>query len=154
MRRVPAHLSDPPHLGTLAALNCAACHTGEITYPGKTLRVEGAPSLADFQGFTDQLRMTLAETTAYRGKFDRFAQAVFGSEMSVETRTVPEAQQKEYLEWQTRLQDKNNASVRYGFGRLDARRHILNKVALVAEAADQLREFPATRPRATRFSGM
>jgi hypothetical protein len=32
-------------------LNCAACHTGEVSHGGKALRIDGAPNMADLEAF-------------------------------------------------------------------------------------------------------
>ena len=45
-------------------MNCAACHTAELTYQGKRLRIEGGPTLADFQGFVETLNKSLTATQA------------------------------------------------------------------------------------------
>jgi hypothetical protein len=35
----------------MTGFNCAACHVGEITYRGKHLRIDGAPSLINLQAY-------------------------------------------------------------------------------------------------------
>ena len=40
-----------PSLG----MNCAACHTRQITQGGRTLRIDGGPALSDFQSFLSDL---------------------------------------------------------------------------------------------------
>ena len=57
-------------------LNCSACHTSEITYKGKRMRLEGGATLADAQGFIDALNRALVETRDNPEKQDRFARAV------------------------------------------------------------------------------
>jgi mono/diheme cytochrome c family protein len=44
-----------PGAGKMVGLNCAACHTGEITYKGKRLRLEGAPGLFYGEAFVEDL---------------------------------------------------------------------------------------------------
>src|SRR5688572_24998004 len=34
-------------------LNCSACHTGEVSYAGKSMRIDGGPSLFDYQSFIE-----------------------------------------------------------------------------------------------------
>jgi hypothetical protein len=43
-------------------LNCSACHTSEITYQGKRMRIEGGTTLADAQSFIDELNLALLQT--------------------------------------------------------------------------------------------
>ncbi|MBB6252457.1 di-heme-cytochrome C peroxidase [Nitrospirillum iridis] len=61
---------------TYVGMTCAACHTGQMTYQGTALRVDGGPADADFQGFLVEMSATLAETVADGPKFNRFAARV------------------------------------------------------------------------------
>src|SRR3712207_7399901 len=49
--------------------------TNEITYQGKTARIQGAPALADFQQFEEDLLASLRATRLTPDKWDRFAEA-------------------------------------------------------------------------------
>ena len=114
-------------------MNCSACHTNDIQIGDVKLRVEGAPTLADFQGLEEQLLNSLKAAmpdAADPAKFDRFAKAVLGKKNGPGPQAELAAQIKEQIVWQEKLQVKNAAPVRYGHGRLDAQGHILNKVAL------------------------
>jgi hypothetical protein len=44
--------------------NCAACHVGELTAEGKTLRVVGGPNLFDIIGFLTGFKASIAYTVA------------------------------------------------------------------------------------------
>jgi mono/diheme cytochrome c family protein len=46
----------------MAGFNCAACHVGEITYRGKHLRVDGAPSLINLQAYQIEFKDSLDAT--------------------------------------------------------------------------------------------
>lgn len=59
-------------------VNCAACHTGEITFQGKRVRVDGAPGLGDLFGLVDGLLASLKATAADDAKFNRFAAKALG----------------------------------------------------------------------------
>jgi hypothetical protein len=59
-------------------LSCAACHTGEITHAGKTVRIDGGTTLADIMGFQSALVTAVKATLAQPAKFDRFARRVLG----------------------------------------------------------------------------
>ncbi len=52
---------------------CAACHTNDIIFNGHRLRIDGAPTLADFGQFITQLALSVHETTKDLNKFKRFA---------------------------------------------------------------------------------
>lgn len=126
LRWKPGQTSREPWLG----MNCSACHTAELTYQGHTMRVEGGPTLADFQGFLDTLTKALAETLADEAKFNRFADRVLGA--GAKDRDALKDALAQQVRWQSTVVAMNATDLEYGFGRLDAFGHIFNKVALVA----------------------
>ena len=111
-------------------MNCSACHTAELTYNGQAIRVEGGPTLADFQGFIGSLTKALAETLDDDEKFGRFADRVLGT--GVSDRDALKAALSRQVKWQSTIVAMNATDLEYGFGRLDAFGNIFNKVALVA----------------------
>lgn len=121
--------SDEPWVG----LNCAACHTGEITYAGRTVRIDGGPTLADFQGFMESFNLALARTAEDAAKWDRFAARVLQSEDNPANRVSLRDAFDQLRRWQADQLRMNHTPLRYGFGRLDAFGHIFNKVALLAD---------------------
>ncbi|MFK3967941.1 di-heme-cytochrome C peroxidase [Ensifer adhaerens] len=131
--------------------NCSACHTNEIVYQDKRIRVDGASTLADFQAFEEELLASLKATLDDRAKFDRFARKVLKNGISVDSRASLESQLREQIAWQQLLADKNRSKVRYGHGRLDAQGHILNKVALVTRQANQPDTVQADAPASYPF---
>jgi cytochrome c peroxidase len=114
-------------------MNCSACHTAELTYKGAHIRVEGGPTLADFQSFTEAMEAALRQTAADPTKFNRFANKVLGVGASAaDTGLLGDALTK-LNDWNKKLASLNDTGgLRYGFGRLDAIGHIFNKVALIA----------------------
>lgn len=132
---------NTPMLG----LNCAACHTREITSGSRTIRIEGGPALADFEGFMRALLASLIATRNDEAKFARFSESVLG-----ETTVGRQVKLKEELErqtdWYSKLAKKNASTVPYGHGRLDAQGHILNKISLVVGAADPIQDYAANAP--------
>jgi hypothetical protein len=127
--------------------NCSACHTSEITYQGKHMRVEGGPALADFQGFIETLNRSLIQTRDDPGKFDRFARRVLAKDND----KAPYPQRlktalSQLIDWQLKIERMNATSLRYGFGRLDAFGHIYNKVVLVAHRGDASEGKPSDAP--------
>ncbi|WP_044558596.1 di-heme-cytochrome C peroxidase [Azospirillum sp. B4] len=70
---------------TYIGMTCAACHTGQITYQGTALRVDGGPADADFQGMLVELSAALAETVSDPAKFNRFAARVGGDRAALKT---------------------------------------------------------------------
>jgi len=132
-------------------LNCAACHTNELSFGGRRFRIEGAPTHADFQGFHEDLLKSLTATSTNAEKFSRFAAAVLGGSATAERRNALKLELDEQIAWKTTLQRKNGIAMRYGHGRLDAQGHILNKISLVVGATDQLMDFPSDAPASYPF---
>ena len=113
-------------------LNCSACHTNNIKLGDTLVRVEGAPTVADFQALEENLHAATKATLADDAKFERFASAVLGGDAGAADVEMLRAQLQEQSDWQARLEEKNaTPGYRYGHGRLDAQGHILNKVALL-----------------------
>ena len=69
---------DEPRLGQWLGLTCAACHTNDVSYQGHTIRIDGAPALADLHSFLSELAAAIAATRLDKPKFARFAANVFG----------------------------------------------------------------------------
>jgi len=59
--------------GPLVGINCAGCHVGEIRFKGQVVRLDGAPSMVDFQRFSIELGKTAVWTTQNQDALDRFA---------------------------------------------------------------------------------
>jgi hypothetical protein len=139
--------SQEPWVG----MTCAACHTGEFSYGQHRVRIDGAPTLADFQSLTEGLLASLAATRADPQKLDRFVSAVLGASPSAPDRARLIADLDKQITWFTRLAAKNAAPIRYGHGRLDAQGHILNKIALSVGASEPLIDFPSDAPASYPF---
>lgn len=57
------HSRDKSHAGLeMVGFNCAACHVGELTYQGKSLLIDGAPSLIDLQSYQLEFKDSLDAT--------------------------------------------------------------------------------------------
>jgi hypothetical protein len=133
-------------------MNCSACHTNDIQIGDKKLRVEGAPTLADFQGFEEALLNSLKALKSDPAKLDRFIDGVLGGPGGPDAKALMVAEIDEQIAWQQKLFDKNAApKVRYGHGRLDAQGHILNKVSLIAGAQDLITKIKADAPASYPF---
>ena len=128
-------------------MTCAACHTAEIGYGGAHLTVQGGPTMADFQGFISALDAAMTSTWTDDAKFDRFADAVLLGKLDsaqlaagrstpdyLTNRVLLKAALKTRIDWADRVANLVKTDMAYGFGRLDAVGHILNKVALLADA--------------------
>jgi len=132
-------------------LNCAACHTSDIEFAGKTFRVEGTSSLADFQTFGGDLLLALVKTLEQPQTFQRFANAVLGHQASQEMQDALKAQLAEQVAWRRKLAEADHGDVRYGHGRIDAQGHILHRIALSTRVADQIADIRADAPASVPF---
>ena len=63
-------------------ITCAACHTGELFYGNKAIRLEAGPSLIDLQKFTQALGLSITWTYYDPLRFKRFAKRVLGPDHS------------------------------------------------------------------------
>ena len=116
-------------------LNCSACHTGAVAYGDQPpLRIDGGPSLVDFQLFIETLDRALIRTRDDPAKWDRFAKAVLaGDRDTPANRDLLKAELGKLVDWQARVAALDRTPIRYGYGRLDAVGKIFNKVALFVQ---------------------
>src|ERR1700721_1822305 len=67
-------------------MTCAACHTAQLEYQKdgvtRALRLDGAPTNADFQQFLTDLAAAARATSAQPDRFDAFAKTVLGAGFS------------------------------------------------------------------------
>ena len=108
-------------------LTCAACHTNEIRYNGKTWRIDGAPTDADTWTFLSDLQRALAETAADPNS-DRFKR--FAAKVNARTTTSADALYKElkpFSDYFTRFVTTNPPPEAWGRARIDAFGMIFNR---------------------------
>ncbi len=136
-RRQPAR---EPWIG----LNCSACHTARFTYQGREETVDGAPSLLDFQSFVEGVDAAMAATQSDPAKWERFAARVLTGRDNAANRDMLRREFGRLLAFYQDNARLNASTMRYGYGRLDAVGHILNKVAQLAvyETSPRVRATP------------
>ncbi len=115
---------------------CAACHTQQIRYGDRIIRIDGGQAMADLPLFLIEMTRAMVATLDNEEKFARFQERVLGSNAS----------QAKQQALRTRLQHQKNmredygrrhhSTVPYGFSRLDAFGAILNKGLHLAGAKD------------------
>lgn len=130
-------------------LNCAACHTAEITDGATRIRVDGGPGMGDFDAFVTALDAALIATRNDQAKWSRFAGRVLGVQGrdTPDNRTLLASAMDSLIAWQQRTAalnrpsggDPNSLVGRAGFARVDAFGHIYNKVQLFAGAPSPAR---------------
>jgi len=114
-------------------MTCAACHVNQLEYQkdGQThaMRLDGAPTLADFQQFLVDFRAAARATIDNPARFDKFAHDVLGASYSTDKAGDLK---KEFGEWVNQFVAFMDASLPdspWGPGRLDAFGMIFNRVA-------------------------
>jgi hypothetical protein len=116
----------------VVGLNCAACHTGQVEYKGKGIRIDGGSANVDMASFQTELGYAVAFTDKVPGRFDRFARAVLGQDATAEAKAKLRQEFEEFLN--TGLAEKHESDARKlyevegGFGRTDALGRIGNFV--------------------------
>lgn len=108
-------------------LGCAACHTGEVRYQGRRIRIAGGQGALDFTAFEGELIDSLQATIADASKFDRFAGAL-GT--AVDQRTSLKSQMNALATKLAARHRMDQSDVPYGHARLDAFGQIFNAVAV------------------------
>ncbi|WP_431687800.1 di-heme-cytochrome C peroxidase [Hahella sp. NBU794] len=106
-----------------AGLGCAACHTAEVRYQGKSIRIDGGSALINYSGLEFAIRDSVQATLAQPEKFSRFAKA-----LSAESEAQLKAALQQRLDYFTERFAMNSTEVPYGRGRLDAFGQIFNVV--------------------------
>ena len=146
----PAHCRSSVMQKPWVGLTCAACHTNDIKFGGKTFRVEGASGLADFQAFNEDLLRAL-KNTLEKERFQRFATGVLGGNTSRAQQAALREQLAEQIAWKEKLAEMNKGDVRYGHGRIDAQGHILNRVALTTRPESPINKIRPNAPASIPF---
>lgn len=118
-------------------LTCAACHTGQLEYGDRKVLIDGAPAMADFQTFFEDMAAAMRATLNSDKKFKKFAAAIKKyNEKNNTGDSTDEDTLREHLEKITVILETRNArnsgSIRFGTSRLDALGSILNQVRLAA----------------------
>ena len=112
-------------------LSCAACHTGQVEYQGRRMLIDGAPTMADFQGFMRALVAAMQATLADQAKLDRFTARVTQAEPGTDAARL-RAQLAAVTERRLAWNRRNQGEADYGFARLDAIGAIFNEITVTA----------------------
>lgn len=123
--RLPVGLvKDVSPDGEFISVTCAACHTGQISFNGVKMRIEGGPAMSNLNGFFREMYAGLARTLVNLPKFERFAQKVLGERNSIVERVRLRKQMTDALVTTFAKVLQGQLTHLYpteeGFGRLDA----------------------------------
>ncbi|MES2676504.1 MAG: di-heme-cytochrome C peroxidase [Pseudomonadota bacterium] len=107
---------------------CAACHTSQVNYKGKAVRIDGGPSMADMVSFLAALEKSLESTRDDGQKRERFVKNVLALNNDYST---PEEVVQDLSKWTDSIKvynTINHSSVKDGYARLDGFGRIYNRV--------------------------
>lgn len=115
----------------VVGFTCAACHTAQVNYNGKSVRIDGGPALTNLTKFELAVGASVFLTTYLPTRFDRFANTVLGEGHSDEDRADLKLKLKDFLSLAAvakKYGKENYTQTVDGFGRLDALGRIENFV--------------------------
>lgn len=117
-------------------LNCAACHTQQIKYRNKFIRIDGGQSMMDLPMFLIAIETSLKATLEDKNKYKRFEMRVLGKTVSEKNKLELKKDVEHYFAIRKKNNKRNSTAVPYGYSRLDAFGAILNKGLLLTGVKD------------------
>lgn len=119
-----ADFQGSPSIG----MTCSACHTRQINVVGTAYRIDGGPSIVDFQSFLRDLDASTTAALASTAAFDAFAEQVLGPRASAPRKaTLKLALEDWRLRFNT-LVKRSLPRIPWGPSRLDAVSMIFNRL--------------------------
>ena len=113
-------------------MNCAACHTNQLSYAGKTYQIDGAPALSDMWEVLTGLDDSLKATRDHAEKFDRFASKVLGNQSNVASAKLKlRSDLINFLKYWSKFVQDSRVEHPWGRARIDAFGMIFNRVASI-----------------------
>ena len=130
-------------------LTCAACHTGQVNYKGKAIRIDGGPGMADMTSFLKALEKGLYATISDETKRERFVSRVLdeGNDYSNESQVLDDLAL--WADIRRQYNVINHSNVEYGYARMDAFGRIFNRVLQYVINSEQLASSLSTARRGT-----
>ena len=109
---------------------CAACHTSQVNYGGKAIRIDGGPAMADMVGFLTRMQEAMEQTLAQADKRQRFIESVKARKGDYKRASDEEiiTDLQTWTDTRTLYNVVNHSKVDYGHARLDAFGRIYNRV--------------------------
>jgi hypothetical protein len=124
---------DPGLAGAHLGMTCAACHTNQIDYGGRSYQVDGAPTDADLFGFLAEISESLEATTvsATDPKFLRFAGRVLGKNNNRYSRAKLFTNLQGFSRYFFDFVSATTSNASWGRSRADAFGAIFNRVTAI-----------------------
>jgi hypothetical protein len=107
---------------------CAACHTGQVEYKGKKVRIEGGPGLGDLAPLRDAMIAAFKATLADEKKFARFASKLLEKDAKPEKVKALRDEVQTFFDGMVRLEERSRPRYPEGFGRVDAFTILMNEM--------------------------
>ena len=130
--------------------NCAACHTSQINYRGKAIRIDGGATLADMDLMMATLVEALSTSLNQADKFERLAKQVLKNNYPAEREAFRAelASVAHQIETYNRINAPRSGDklTAYGFGRLDAFGRIYNRILEHLTPGDETNHNPPNAP--------
>ncbi len=107
---------------------CAACHTGQVNYKGKAIRIDGGPAMADMVGYLTAMQKAMQKTIKDSAKRTRFVKAVLDRKNDYRNEEEVITDLEKWTKVIINYNAVNHSHVAYGYARLDAFGRIYNRV--------------------------
>ncbi len=107
---------------------CAACHTGQVNYQGKAIRIDGGPAMADMVGYLRLLEKSMRKALTDEKKQARFVDAVLARRNNYDSKDEVLSDLEKWTKIIQNYNSVNHSHVKYGYARLDAFGRIYNRV--------------------------
>lgn len=107
---------------------CAACHTGQLNYKGKAIRIDGGPSMADMVGYLTLLERAMNAAINNPKKQARFVDAVIAQNNDYDSKDEILHDLQKWTDIIQNYNMVNHSELQYGYARLDAFGRIYNRV--------------------------
>lgn len=131
---VSKHDAYSKYSASWLGMTCSACHTAQIEFGGNRILIDGAPAMADFEGFITELTEALRATWEGKDRFNVFASEVLGSSnVSKSKMKQLKKDLSDILTIRETWNTLNKGEHLYGFARLDAIGAIFNAVGATAQ---------------------
>ncbi len=120
-------------------LTCAACHTAQINYKGKGIRIDGGPAGADMETFMADIVRAMKTTRENEEVQNRFVKNVL-ARGTYKTEADVKADLQKYTQRLVSYITINYSTTHYGYARLDAFGRIYNRVLEHIVTVKELKE--------------
>lgn len=120
-----------PDKSTWMGMTCAACHTGDVTINGRTMRVDGAVTTGDLYAFLAELSKAVHLTATEKAVFEPFAERVLGAKAPLGKRIALAAKLKSFDKSFALFVAQSTPDTPWGPMRTDAFGMIFNRVSAI-----------------------